>query len=300
LFMDIHDRYEYIVVAVGAQNPRELKIKGYDKAISALDFLRCAKDDNIEVGKHVVIIGAGNVGCDAATEASRLGAKDITLIDVQKPASFGKERQAAEAVGAKFKWPVSAEAITKKGVVLSTGEILPADIVIISIGDKPDLGFLPATIDTEAGFIKVNESFQTSDPQVFAIGDNVKQGLITDAIGAGRRVAGTIDTFIRGMEEEYDQLPAINPARVRLEYYDPAIKDFPDIEVCSIQCASCGGCRDCGLCESLCPQQAISRRSLQDDGYEYVVDEERCIGCGFCAGACPCGIWELKENYSIG
>ncbi|MGD0820804.1 MAG: FAD-dependent oxidoreductase [Desulfomonilia bacterium] len=300
LFMDIHDRYEYIVVAVGAQNPRELKIKGYDKAISALDFLRCAKDDNIEVGKHVVIIGAGNVGCDAATEASRLGAKDITLIDVQKPASFGKERQAAEAVGAKFKWPVSAEAITKKGVVLSTGEILPADIVIISIGDKPDLGFLPATIDTEAGFIKVNESFQTSDPQVFAIGDNVKQGLITDAIGAGRRVAGTIDTFIRGMEEEYDQLPAINPARVKLEYYDPAIKDFPDIQVCSIQCASCGGCRDCGLCESLCPQQAISRRSLQDDGYEYVVDEERCIGCGFCAGACPCGIWELKENYSIG
>jgi ferredoxin len=185
-------------------------------------------------------------------------------------------------------------------VVLSTGEILPADIVIISIGDKPDLGFLPATIDTEAGFIKVNGSFQTSDPQVFAIGDNVKQGLITDAIGAGRRVAGTIDAFIRGLEEEYDQLPAINPARVRLEYYDPAIKDFPDIQVCSIQCASCGGCRDCGLCESLCPQQAISRRSLQDDGYEYVVDEERCIGCGFCAGACPCGIWELKENYPIG
>jgi NADPH-dependent glutamate synthase beta subunit-like oxidoreductase/glutamate synthase domain-containing protein 3/NAD-dependent dihydropyrimidine dehydrogenase PreA subunit len=300
LFMDIRDRYEYTIIAVGAQNPREIKIKGYEKAVSALEFLRRAKDDDLDVGRHVVIIGAGNVGCDAAAEASRLGAKDITLIDIQKPASNGKERRAAEAIGARFKWPVAAEAITKKGVVLSTGEILSADTVVISIGDKPDLSFLPADIDTDGGFIKVNESFQTSYPRVFAIGDSVRLGLITDAIGAGRKVAETIDTFIRGLEDQYDQLPPIDPARIKLEYYDPSIKIFPDIESCSVQCASCGGCRDCGICESLCPQQAISRRSLQEDGYEYVVDEERCIGCGFCEGACPCGIWEMKENYPIG
>ena len=300
LFQDICDRYDYVVIAVGAQNPRDLKIKGYDKTISALEFLKRAKEDDFTVGKHVVIIGAGNVGCDAATEASRLGATDITLIDIQKPASFGKERQAAEAIGAKFKWPVSADAIIKKGVVLSTGEVMNADTVILSIGDKPDLSFLPATIDTFSGFIKVNGSFQTSDPQVFAIGDSVKLGLITDAIGAGRRVAAVIDMKIRGLEEEYDQLPVINPARVKLEYYDPTIKILPDVQTCSVQCASCGGCRDCGLCESLCPQQAISRRSLQGDEYEYIVDDERCIGCGFCAGGCPCGIWEMKENYPIG
>jgi NADPH-dependent glutamate synthase beta subunit-like oxidoreductase/NAD-dependent dihydropyrimidine dehydrogenase PreA subunit len=300
LFMDIRDRYEYTVIAVGAQNPRQLKFKGYEKTISALEFLEQAKRDKIEVGKNVVIIGAGNVGCDAATEAGRLGAINITLIDIQKPASFGKERVAAEAIGAKFMWPVSAESITKKSVVLSTGEVIPADTVVVSIGDQPDLSFLPDTIDTERGFIKVNESFQTSDPQVFAIGDSVRLGLITDAIGAGRRVATTIDTFIRGLEEEYDHLPVINPERIKLEYYDPRIRDFTDIETCSSQCASCGGCRDCGLCETLCPQLAISRRSLEGDGYEYVVDDERCIGCGFCAGACPCGIWELKENNPIG
>jgi Fe-S-cluster-containing hydrogenase component 2 len=26
------------------------------------------------------------------------------------------------------------------------------------------------------------------------------------------------------------------------------------------------------------------------------VDETRCIGCGFCAGACPSGVWNLVEN----
>lgn len=300
LFMDIRDRYEYTVIAVGAQNPKGLKFKGHEKTISALEFLEHAKRDKIEVGKNVVIIGAGNVGCDAATEARRLGANNITLIDIQKPASFGAERAAAEAIGAKFMWPVSIESITKKSVALSTGEVIPADTVVVSIGDQPDLSFLPDSIDTEKGFIKVNDSFQTSDPQVFAIGDSVRLGLITDAIGAGRRVANTIDTFIRGLEEEYDRLPTINPERIKLEYYDPRIKDLTDIQTCSSQCASCGGCRDCGLCETLCPEQAISRRSLKDDAYEYVVDDDRCIGCGFCAGACPCGIWELKENNPIG
>ena len=46
--------------------------------------------------KKITIIGAGNVGCDVATEAHRLGARDITLIDVQKPAAFGTEKEDAE------------------------------------------------------------------------------------------------------------------------------------------------------------------------------------------------------------
>ena len=91
----------------------------------------------------MVVIGAGNVGCDVATEAARLGATDILLLDVQEPASFGKERHEAERVGAKFRWPVFTQAIVKEGVQLDTGEIIPADSVFVSIGDAPDLGFLP-------------------------------------------------------------------------------------------------------------------------------------------------------------
>jgi thioredoxin reductase len=137
------------------------------------------------VGKRVVIIGAGNVGCDVATEAHRLGAEDITLIDIQEPASFGKEREAAEKVGAKFRWPCFTKEITADGVVLADGELMPADTVFISIGDAPDLSFC-RKIATERGFVAVNDHFQTTDPRIFAIGDAVKPGLLTDAIGAGR------------------------------------------------------------------------------------------------------------------
>ena len=95
--------YDFVVIAAGAQKPRTLPVPGNERLVTALDFLEAAKAGTASVGKKVVIIGAGNVGCDVATEAARLGAEDITLLDVQEPASFGKERDDAEKVGSKFR-----------------------------------------------------------------------------------------------------------------------------------------------------------------------------------------------------
>mgnify|MGYP000267113287 FL=1 len=249
--------------------------------------------------KKFLIIGAGNVGCDVATEAHRLGAEEITLIYIQEPLSFGKERQAAEAVGAEFKWPVVTDEITATGVKLKTGKELPADTVIVSIGDVPDLEFIPASVRTEKDFVKVNENYQTSDMQIFAIGDVVRPGLLTEAIGSGRIVARTICDMIEGKRPAMDKRDMIDRQRVTLEYFDPRITEFADLDHCGSQCSSCGACRDCGICVAVCPQAAISRKALENNGYEYIVDENLCIGCGFCAGACPCGVWDLVENTPI-
>ncbi len=288
--------YDFLVIAVGAQRPRTLPIPGKELAMTALEFLKRSKAGNIRPGKQVVIIGAGNVGCDVATEARRLGAGAITLIDVQKPAAFGKERQDAEAAGAVFRWPCFTREITAEGVVLSTGETLPADNVIISIGDAPDLDFLTEDVTTENGFVQVSAHYQSAVPAVFAIGDAVRPGLLTDAIGSGRKAASAILKIIEGRPPDSDLRPVIDTRRVSLEYFDPRISHFEDVESCGSQCSSCGACRDCGICTAVCPQAAIRRMEIIPDGYEYRVDENRCIGCGFCAGACPCGVWNLVEN----
>jgi len=292
--------YDFVVVAAGAQKPRTLPIPGKERMTTALDFLAAAKANKASVGKRVVIIGAGNVGCDVATEAARLGAEDILLLDVQEPASFGKEREEADKAGAKFRWPVFTKAIVEAGVELDSGEIIPADSVVISIGDAPDLDFLPEDIAVERGFVKVDENFQTSNRSVFAIGDVVRQGLLTDAIGAGRRTAQTIDEILSGKRPTADPRTIIDINRVSLEYYDPRVVSYENLDHCGSQCASCGQCRDCGICVAACPESAISRVETDKDKFEYAVDPERCIGCGFCAGACPCGIWNLIENVPMG
>ena len=296
----LREDFDFVVIATGAQKPRTLPVPGNERSWTALEFLEKAKADSVDVGKHVVVIGAGNVGCDAATEAHRLGAEHITLLDVQEPASFGKEREAAEAVGAEFIWPVFTREITADAVVLTTGQKIPADSVIVSIGDVPDLEFLPDDIRVENGFVKVNDHFLTADPKVFAIGDVVRPGLLTDAIGAGRVVAETICDILEDKPPEVKRREMIDRSRITLEYFDPRITEYSDLDHCGAQCSSCGACRDCGICVAICPQHAISRTETEGSDYEYVVDEDLCIGCGFCAGACPCGVWDLVDNTPIG
>lgn len=59
-------------------------------------------------------------------------------------------------------------------------------------------------------------------------------------------------------------------------------------------------CQQCGVCEAVCPKEAISLRLRCDGTHDVVVDEEKCIVCGRCVKACPAGKEYDYEGYFDG
>jgi NADPH-dependent glutamate synthase beta subunit-like oxidoreductase/glutamate synthase domain-containing protein 3/NAD-dependent dihydropyrimidine dehydrogenase PreA subunit len=300
-FQKLKDDFDYVIIAVGTHQPRRLTFPGHEQVITALDFLKEAKGkESMNVGREVVVIGAGNVGCDVACEAYRFGAEKVTLVDIQKPLAFGKEREAAEALGAEFRWPVITKEVTSKGLVTDSGDLIPAHTVFISIGDVPSLPFLTDSVQTltvgGASWIKTDAGHKTSDRQVLAVGDVEKPGLATDALGAGKNAAECILAEIRGEEWQPFSKPLIPQQALTITHYNPADKGKTEGDQAD-RCLSCATCRDCHLCETMCPTGAITREEFTVEGrtsYEYVSDDNKCIGCGFCADTCPCGIWQMN------
>lgn len=301
-FEELQKEYDYVVVAVGTHEPRRIQFPGNERVIPALDFLKAAKSEKpMAVGKEVVVIGAGNVGCDVACEAYRLGAEKVTLVDIQKPLAFGKEKEAAEALGAQFRWPVSTKEVTEEGLITNEGELIPAQTVIISIGDVPALSFLPETVETitvgGASWITTDKAHVTSDSRILAVGDVEKPGLATNALGAGKTAAEYIIAAEKGVEWHPFDRQLIPQQALTITHYIPEKRGETENDQAD-RCLSCGSCRDCHLCETICPTGAISRRELGaglENGYEYISDGTKCIACGFCADTCPCGIWSMNS-----
>ncbi len=298
-FRKIYDENDVVVIAVGAHKPRKLTFPGSEYTISAYEFLRDINEGKRPDlrGKKVVVIGAGNVGMDVASEAFIYGAESVTAIDIQKPAAFGKELEIAQRKGVKIIWPRVTDRYDhdERRLYFKDGSSIEADYLIAAIGDIPDLDFIPPTVHTEKGWIKVGDNFQTSDPKIYAIGDVTGLGLVTHAIGHGRIVADIIHSKLMASPVSPPFRQVIPYERIKTEYYEFCRTDT-DIEKEAERCMSCGTCRDCHMCEVTCYWGAIKRVGYEDGSYEYIVDDDKCIGCGFCAGICPCGVWEMVEN----
>lgn len=302
LFAQLENDYEAVVATVGAHVPVVIPFEGHERLAKGLDFLKAInKGQSPKIGKKVVVIGAGNAAMDVVIGAYALGAEEVTAIDIQKPSAFEKEIKHAESLGAKILYPCFTDKITKKGVQLKDGQLIEADTVIISIGDRPDVSFVSSDYLDEKGKVKINEYFQAEcNPKIFFPGDVSQLGLFTNAIGDGRKVAINIDRMLSGKElDKFEKAPMIPQDRVKKEYYNsiqPENVMAMEAEDEKERCLSCGFCRDCEFCKEICPELAITRVSKDNGTFEYVSDPTKCIGCGICAGVCPCGVWTMQEN----
>ncbi len=297
LFAELERKFDAVVIAIGAHGAVVIPFEGYEHLIKGLDFLKgCKNGKKYNLGEKVVIIGAGNAAMDVVTEVYKQGVSQVTAIDIQEPSAFEKEIKAAKDLGAKILWPCFTQKVTDKGVYLKDGTFLEADSVIISVGDRPVFDFLDRSYLDEKSKIKVNEFMQTeANSKVFAIGDTVNAGLFTNAIASGKQCAENIIKFLNKQELTIVHEKKLIPEnRIKSEYYE-CYQPTCDNE--QNRCLSCGYCRDCGLCKESCPQNAITRIEKENGKFEYVSNPEKCIGCGICAGLCPCGIWELENNF---
>ncbi|MEA1834197.1 FAD-dependent oxidoreductase [Methylobacterium durans] len=131
---------------------------------------------------RAVVIGGGLLGLEAAVGLARRGI-DTTLLHVMDRlmerqldhAAASLVRRAMEARGVKVRLKADTAAIEGRGRVerlrLSDGTVLPADLVVMSVGVRPSVALArEAGLATSRG-ITVDDRMATSDPRIFALGE---------------------------------------------------------------------------------------------------------------------------------
>jgi len=136
--------------------------------------------------KKAIVIGAGFIGLEMAENFRDLGL-EVTIIEmlnqVMAPVDYpiaAMVQQHIRSKGVELRLQTAVTGFTKKEnqieVTLKNGEVLIADIVLLSIGVRPDTK-LAAMAGLKAGPAKgiwVNEFLQTSDPDIYAVGDAIE------------------------------------------------------------------------------------------------------------------------------
>jgi NADPH-dependent glutamate synthase beta subunit-like oxidoreductase/glutamate synthase domain-containing protein 3/ferredoxin len=296
-FAAIKAQHDAVLIATGGHACRVIPWPGHERLVKGIDFLKAVnRGERVSVGRRVIVIGCGNSGMDAAVGAYQMGAEQVTCIDVQRPAADAKEIEHVEEMGGVIVWPVLTREITAEGLVTQSGEVMKADTIIMNIGESPELDFLPTDIVPVRGYLQPTQNYQVA-VGVYTAGDTIKPGRLVDAIGDARQAALAVDGYL--MNTNYQSTPKrkIDTGRLSSAYFKKCHScELPIASDDHSRCISCGTCRDCHMCYKSCPENAISRISSPEGGYEYVSDPAKCIGCGICAGICPCGIWAMTNN----
>ena len=204
------DGFDAIFIGTGVWAPKKLGIKGESlgNVHFAIDYLKTPKA--YDLGKKVVVIGAGNVAMDVARTVIRNGASDVSIMYRK-----GEEDMPAEKIeidhakidGVKFKLHRLPLELTEKGIRYMTTDqevnresFEEADSILIAISQtardlivKNNTGLsLGAN-----GLLQSDENGITTRRGVFASGDVVTGArTVVEAVAFSKRVAVSIEEFI--------------------------------------------------------------------------------------------------------
>jgi NADH-quinone oxidoreductase subunit F len=302
--------YSALFIACGAQKSQRIGIPGEDESLKGLyyglSFLREVKlEKEIYVGRQIVVVGGGNVAFDVARSALRIpwkgeGRREVHIVCLESreeiPA-FDEEVEEAIEEGIFIHHSLGIKEVLSEDEKVTGIETLavssvfdeegrfnpsytpdsegffPADTIIMSVGQAPDLSFLPPGSELERTrwetLVVDENTLSTNVPGIFAGGDFVTgPTFVIESIAAGRRSATAIDKYIREdttpvlFVDEKEELPAETveeelkdveeeKLRVKMPTAPPEdrVHDFREIELGFTEEKACEEARRCLRCD---------------------------------------------------
>lgn len=317
-FETVREDFDAVLLGIGAWISTGVGCKGEDAegVIGGIDFLRrVVRNEEIELGEKVAIVGGGNTAMDACRTAVRLGAKEVYNIyrrtKDEMPADM-VEIEEAEEEGVIFKNLTNPIEVIKdesghaKEVVLQVMELgepdesgrrrpvpvegktetIAIDNMILAIGQAVDAEIFDCDKTRKNAIAYDKETFMTSIPGVFAGGDcgNDKISIAVEAIADAKKVSEIIDAYLDGETIRYEK-----PYFVERD--DITEKTFEDRE---------------RMCRPEMPQLSPEERrdnfsEVIPDGYtpeEAEAEASRCLECG-CHDYFECKLIDLAHQYDV-
>jgi glutamate synthase (NADPH/NADH) small chain len=231
---DLQARFDAIFLAVGLGATPAMGIPGEEFIVDGLQYIEQSKLNGgaMNIGRRVIVIGAGNTAIDCATIAKRLGAEQVTMVYRRTGAemtAYAHEVDFVRKEGVEFRFLAQpARVLAENGRVTglnclhmelgaadSSGRrvphavngaefTIPADQVVKAVGqEKPALA-VRLGLALDKGYISVGGDFETSLPGVFAGGDCIRAQNAASTVMAvqdGKLAAAAIDRRITGQKE---------------------------------------------------------------------------------------------------
>jgi NADPH-dependent 2,4-dienoyl-CoA reductase/sulfur reductase-like enzyme/rhodanese-related sulfurtransferase len=172
--------YDELVLSPGA-SPIVPPLPGIERALTLRTVEDVARIVEAVGGqpRHAVVVGGGFIGVETAENLVHRGIP-TTIVEATDQVLAPLDPEMAIAVasemrrnGVDLRLGVSVAAMDDDCVVVSNGDRIPADLVILAIGVRPDATLARAAglAVGERGGILVDEFNRTSDPSIYAIGD---------------------------------------------------------------------------------------------------------------------------------
>ena len=211
--------FDGLVIATGA-SPVRLPGPGRQHVLRTLD-------DSLELrallraGARVVIVGAGWIGAEVATAAAKRGCR-VTVVEAAGAplaTAIGTEVGRLTVpwygeVGVELRCGVKVASVEDGGLALADGEFLAADVVLVGVGVRPEVGWLAGSgLEIERGVV-VDESLRTSRPEIVAVGDcaawwsrRYGRRLLVEHWDTALNAPDTAAAALLGQDAGYDAVP---------------------------------------------------------------------------------------------